>query len=349
MPFMRLFALSSLLIIGMLAGAAGAQDVRADFLRLIDRPRVPPDVQIADLATTRPVAGVHEYAISFAAEAGSRVPAILVENESPAGPRPVVIALHGTGGNKMDMLPLLEKLAQHGFIGVAIDGPYHGARSKTGKGSADYQDAILRAWHDQHEHPFFYDTVWDVMRLIDYLQSRPDVNPSRIGLYGVSKGGIETYLTAAVDRRVTCCVPCIGLESFKWAEDNDSWHSRIGTIQNAFDAAAKESGVASPGADFVHQFYSRVAPGIDGEFDGPSMAPLIAPRPMMTINGDSDPRTPLPGLKLCTDAAGAAYHAAGKDDRFLIRIREKTGHKVNLDSQAAAIDWFTKWLNPPAN
>ncbi|MGA2233682.1 MAG: alpha/beta hydrolase, partial [Tepidisphaeraceae bacterium] len=193
---------------------------------------------------------------------------------------------------------------------------------------------------------FFFDTVWDVSRLIDYLQTRDDVDAKRIGLYGVSKGGIETYLTAAVDTRVAVAVPCIGLESFRWADENDSWHSRIGTIQTAFDAAAKEAGVAKPDGDFLHQFYSRVAPGIDGEFDGPSMAPLIAPRPLMTINGEIDPRTPLPGLKLCTDAAAAAYRAAGVEDHFLVRIQPKTAHHVNPDSQAAAVDWFVKWLKP---
>ena len=240
-------------------------------------------------------------------------------------------------------------MAGKGFIGVAIDGRYHGERAKDGKGATDYQNAIARAFSTegtQHEHPFYYDTVWDVMRLIDYLQTRDDVDPTRIGLYGVSKGGIETYLTAAVDPRVTVAVPCISMESFRWALDNNSWQSRIGTVQNAFDAAAKTAGVAAPGADFVARFYERLVPGIDGEFDGPAMIVQIAPRPLMTINGDTDPRTPLSGLKLCTDAAQAAYHAAGADERFVARIQEKTGHKVNPDSQTAAVDWFVKWLKP---
>ena len=128
--------------------------------------------------------------------------------------------------------------------------------------------------------------------------------------------------------------------------ENNAWQSRIGTIQNAFDAAAKEAGVTKPDGQFVHDFYARVAPNIDGEFDGPAMATLIAPRPLLTINGDSDARTPLAGLKLCTDAATAAYQAAGAEDHFIVRIQEKTGHKVNPDSQTAAIDWFVKWLKP---
>ncbi|HVS72300.1 MAG TPA: acetylxylan esterase [Phycisphaerae bacterium] len=44
--------------------------------------------------------------------------------------------------------------------------------------------------------------MWDIMRLIDYLDTRADVDPQRIGIYGVSKGGIEAYLAAAVDPRI---------------------------------------------------------------------------------------------------------------------------------------------------
>jgi dienelactone hydrolase len=337
----------------LICDSARGADARADFLKLIDRPRVPLAAEVTELPATRPLV---EFHFTFAADAQQRVPGILLKSETVgSGRRPVVIALHGTGGTKTDELPVMRVLASRGFIAVAIDGRYHGERSKAGKGTFDYQHAIVDVWRESgsqptqstlREHPFYFDTVWDVMRLIDYLQTRDDVDAARIGLYGVSKGGIETYLSAAVDPRIAVAVPCIGVESFRWALENDRWHSRIGTIQDAFNSAAKEAGVTSPDSEFVRQFYARVAPGIDGEFDGPSMLPLIAPRPLLTINGDSDERTPLPGLQLCTDAARAAYHQAGADDRFVVRIEAKTAHKVTADSQAAAIEWFAKWLQP---
>jgi dienelactone hydrolase len=344
MNSVRSFASRAVLAICLLvsSGTRGA-DVRADFLKLIDRPRVPLAAEVTALPAT---GSLREFHFTYASDAQQRVTGILVEGANPTGRRPVVIALHGTGGNKSDEIALLGELARRGFIGVAIDTRYHGERTKAGKGTVEYEQAIVRAWREPGEHPFYYDTVWDVMRLIDYLQTRDDVDGSRIGVYGVSKGGIETYLTAAVDERVAVAIPCIGLESFRWALDNDDWQMRIGTIQNAFDAVAKEAGITSPGTEFVRQFYARVVPGIDGEFDGPSMVTLIAPRPLMAINGDSDEHTPLPGLRLCIDAAQKAYRQAGAEDHFVVRIEENTAHKVNPDSEAAAIEWFVKWLKP---
>jgi dienelactone hydrolase len=270
----------------------------------------------------------------------------LLKRADSSGRRPVVIALHGTGGNKEGMQALLKEVAGAGIIGVAIDGRYHGERANGARGSAAYNDAILKTYRGNKEHPFLYDTVWDVQRLIDYLEARPDVDAKRIGLIGFSKGGMETYLAAAVDPRVAVAVPCIGVQSFRWALDHDSWRSRVETFQGAINGAAKDAGVAEINADFVRKFYDRVAPGIYKEFDGPEMLPLIAPRPLLIINGDSDARTPLPGLMDCVTRARQAYADAKADDRIVLRVQEKTGHAVTPASRQVAIDWFVKWLKP---
>jgi dienelactone hydrolase len=326
-----------------LAPGARAADTRADFLRIIDRPRVPlaPEIEKAP-----PNDSLARFVFSYAADADNRVPGILMKSVSSSGRRPAVICLHGTGGKKEDELAFMSDLARAGFVAAAIDGRYHGARTQSGKGSTEYVDAILRTFRTGKEHPFFFDTVWDVMRLVDYLETRDDIDPKRIGLFGISKGGIETYLTAAADVRIAAAVPCIGVESFRWAAENNSWQSRIGTIQAAFDAAAQECGIEKPGGEFVHTFYERVAPGLDREFDGPAMVPLIAPRPLLSINGEIDPRTPRPGLDLCADAARAAYRTDGAEDKFVLRIQPNTGHKVLPESMTAAHDWFVRWLKP---
>jgi hypothetical protein len=136
------------------------------------------------------------------------------------------------------------------------------------------------------------------------------------------------------------------VQSFRWAIDNNSWQSRIETVQKAFDAAAQTSGVTTPDARFVRTFYDRVAPGIYGQFDGPAMLPLIAPRPLLSINGEIDPRTPMPGLQECVDAARAAYRAAGANEKFVLHIQPNTPHKVLPESVTLAKEWFVRWLKP---
>jgi predicted esterase len=237
----------------------------------------------------------------------------------------------------------MKTLVGKGFIAVAPDGRYHGERCAKGSGTVDYYAAIAKAYEDGKEHPWLYDTVYDVMRLVDYLQTRPDVDPKRIGLIGFSKGGMETYLASAADERIAVAIPCIGVQSYRWALENDQWKGRIGTVQGAADAVAKKEGATIDHA-FVQRFYDRVVPGIYQQFDGPVMLPLIAPRPLMVINGDSDDKTPLPGVHLAADAARAAYERARASDKFVLKVQEKTGHAVTPESTKEAVAWFERWL-----
>jgi dienelactone hydrolase len=340
---LRLLPLAAICLLAV--SPASAADTRAAFLALLDRPRVPLAAEAA-----APVAknGLAEIAFSFSSEAGQRVPGLLIARADSTGRRPAVIVMHGTGANKESQRTLMSELARDGFVAVAIDGRHHGGRAPSGKDakSKDYIAAIGQRFATGRGLPFFYDTVWDTLRLIDYLETRDDIDARRIGAIGFSKGGIELYLAAAVDPRIAVAVPCIGVQSFRWAAENNAWQSRIGTVQAAFDAAATQSGVAKPDGAFVHTFYTRVAPGLDREFDGPAMLPLIAPRPLLAINGEIDPRTPMPGLQLCADAARAAYRAAGSEEKFILQVQPATAHKVNPESLVLARDWFKRWLKP---
>lgn len=341
---MKGFFLLLTVALGPLAATLGhAIDTRAEFLNLIQHDRVALAPSVAAWPATN---GVAQFHFSFATDKEQRVTGVLMKDERSRRRRPVVIALHGTGGNKGNLFALCRKLATRGFVAVAIDGRYHGERRTDGKGTTEYEDAIVEAWRDAQEHPLYYDTAWDVTRLVDYLQTRNDVDAKRIGLIGISKGGIEAYLAAAADPRIAVVVPCLGVQSFRWALEHNAWQARVGTIPTAFNATAKAAGVMTPDVAFVKSFYDRVVPGIYGTFDGPAMLPLIAPRPLLVINGDSDSLTPLPGLKECTDAAQHAYGAAGAEARFAVRIQENTGHQVTSDSERAAIEWFVRWLKP---
>ena len=80
-------------------------------------------------------------------------------------------------------------------------------------GHNSYVEAIIKAWQNkdstQQQHPFFFDTVYDLWRLVDYLVTRPDIDANRIGMMGISMGGIETWMAASVDTRIKVAVPVI--------------------------------------------------------------------------------------------------------------------------------------------
>jgi hypothetical protein len=135
------------------------------------------------------------------------------------------------------------------------------------------------------------------------------------------------------------------VQSFKYALDHDAWQSRAGTFQAALDAAAQEAG-EPVGAAFLRKFYDRVVPGVAGEFDGPRMLPLIAPRPLLAINGEMDARTPLAGVEECAAAARKAYEQHKAADKFVLHIQPKTGHAVTPAAKQSALDWFVRWLKP---
>src|SRR5436190_9652920 len=88
-------------------GCAHVQNPRADFLKFVDRPHVALAPQVEKMAGTN---GLAEFHFSFAADAGNRVPGILLASTNFSGRRPVVIALHGTGGSKGNMAALCRKL-----------------------------------------------------------------------------------------------------------------------------------------------------------------------------------------------------------------------------------------------
>jgi dienelactone hydrolase len=318
-------------------------DVRADFLRLINRRRVPLAAHTTARLDSARYAAQH---ITFASEASERVPGILLKSADSKGRRPVVVVLHGTGAKKEEQLPLLRTLADRGFVAIAIDARYHGERATTDSPIDEYTDALLESYRTGRGRPYMYDTVWDTMRLIDYLVTRDDVDPARIGLMGLSKGGTETYLTAAVDRRVAVAVPVIGVQGFKWALDHDAWQARAATFQAVLEGAAKDAGQEKVDAALVPKFYARVAPGIDGEFDAPAMLPLIAPRPLLVITGELDPRTPLLGVQECVTAAERAYAGQQAVERLGLYVQPGAGHVFTPVAELVTADWFVRWLAP---
>jgi len=325
-------------------------EVKAAFLKLLDRPKVPLNVKSEK---SKEEDGLIVEPLSFASQkkvdgAEERVPVLIVRPARAAKKLPAVVSLHGTGGNKESQKALLVQLAKKGIMGVAIDARYHGERAGGAKGAKAYNEAIARAWAEKdpakQEHPFYYDTCWDLWRLADYLQSRDDVDPDRLGMIGFSMGGIQAWLAAAADERWKVTVPAIGVQSFRWSLDNDRWQARANTIRDAHAAAAKDLGEKEVNAKVCKELWNKVIPGMLDKHDCPSMVRLFAGRPLLILNGELDPNCPLDGAKLAFAQAEEAYKQAKAPEKLRIMVAPGVKHAVSEEQRKAAQEWFEKWL-----
>ena len=325
-----------------------ANQVAGDFKKLLERPRTNPrpDIQVFKTDSVTIERGY------FFSEKTEKVPLLLYKpTETTARKLPVIICLHGTGGSKdnQDIKNILFHFSKLGFMAVAIDARFHGERAQSSvKNMNSYETAILEAWKNKdlksQQHPFFYDTVFDLWRLTDYLISRPDVDPLRIGMTGISMGGIETWMAASVDQRIKVAVPIIAAQSFKWSLENNQWQGRAGTIRKVHEEVARDLGSSEVSAENVRTLWDKILPGILDEFDCPSMIRLFAPRPLLLLNNEKDQNCPLPGAELVFLAAEKAYSEAKSEDKFQVHISPNEPHRFLDEHLKLASDWFTKWL-----
>lgn len=325
-------------------------EVRASFKKLLDRPKVALDVKITSSKSATDGTTLEHLTFTSEKKAdGSieRVPTIVKTPSKAKGKLPAVIVLHGTGGSAEGQIGFMNELVKRNIIAVAIDARYHGNRSGGAKGAAAYNQAILKAWKtkpgEPMEHPFYYDTVWDLWRLMDYLETRPDIDAKNIGMIGFSMGGIQTYLAASVDERVKASVPAIGVQSFRWSLENDQWQGRANTIKLAHTEAAKDLGESVINQKVCRALWNKIIPGILDDYDCPSMLRLFASRPLLILNGTKDANCPFGGAKVAIVSVERAYKEANASDRLRV-IVEEVGHTVTPPQRAAALDWFEKWL-----
>jgi hypothetical protein len=157
-------------------------------------------------------------------------------------------------------------------------------------------------------------------------------------------GGIETWMAAAVDKRIKVVVPIIAAQSFSWGLENDNWQGRARTIWASHEQAAKDLGDAAVTKENVKVVWSKIIPGITDEFDCPSMIRLIAPRPLLLLSNEKDQNCPLPGAKLAFQAATDAFRSKNALDKLKTDVTPNEPHRLTPGHVEMMLAWFGKWL-----
>ncbi|KAJ4867670.1 alpha/beta-Hydrolases superfamily protein [Raphanus sativus] len=285
---------------------------------------------------------LNEENIHLHTEAGEqgRLPLLILSlKDKSVEKRPAVVFMHGSGTNKEWLRPFLEAYASRGYVAIGLDSRYHGERADS---KTAYQDALISSWKNGNTMPFIFDTVWDLIKLAEYLTQRKDIDPQRIGIAGISLGGMQAWFAAAADTRYSVAVPLIGVQGFRWAIDNDAWQGRVDSLKPLFEKARIDMGKSEIDKEVVKKVWDRIAPGLASQFDAPYSVPVIAPRPLYLLNGAEDPRCPLGGLVVPVKRAKKAYKKTPGKFRFVAEAG--VGHTVTSFMIKEASDWFDKFL-----
>ena len=203
--------------------------------------------------------------------------------------------------------------------------------------------------------PFLFDGAWDALRALRFVTRGDEygdlTDPSRVGIGGISLGGMYAWLAGAADPGLVtgAVAPIVGVQHFAWGLLNDSWRARADSLPPALFAAAAEELVGDPSAvdaGIVGAVYRRICPGLIDELDGPATLPLISPRPLLVVNGELDPRCPFPGLMNAVTETRAAYASVGKTSLFRTLVQRRTPHRCTPEMVDVVNRWFDETLRP---
>ena len=167
--------------------------------------------------------------LSFPSADGSTVKGVFVRPLAD-GVYPVVVVLHGLGGNKDQMVThLAPYFIPKGIAIFALDAPFHGERhtqegtktlfgmfmaAQKSKVKGDLVAQVHAVDADNNFTKFYVNAVHggvlDYRLGLDYLDTRKDVDHKRIGVFGYSLGSIMGSILAGVDSRITCSALCVG-------------------------------------------------------------------------------------------------------------------------------------------
>ena len=125
---------------------------------------------------------------------------------------PCVLLLHGTGGSKDGSISwFVESLAQAGYASVAVDAVFFGERKVTGVEIKGLKE--IKSYGEAHAESYLKAarrTIVGWRIVLDYLETRNDIDMGRIGLIGVSMGASRGVVLAGVDERIRTLVLLIG-------------------------------------------------------------------------------------------------------------------------------------------
>ena len=265
----------------------------------------------------------------FQSSPGLYVTGDLYRPKTVAKPLPAVLYVCGHGkvekdgviyGNKAHYQHHGAWFAANGYVCLILDtlqlgevpGLHHGT----------YREGMWW-WYSKGYTPAGVE-VWNGIRAIDYLVSRPEVDPARLGVTGRSGGGAMSWYLGAVDDRLKVVVPVAGITDL-----HD--HVIAGNPK-----VAHPDGVVEGHCDCMYFMNTY-------RWDYPMLAALVAPKALLVVNTDVDPIFPIAGVKRIFGNLETVYDWYGARDRLDLVVG-KGGHMDTVEIRHPSFAWFERFL-----
>ncbi len=239
---------------------------------------------------------------------GQRAPAI------------VYVSGHSISGYRGGYIPTILNLVKKGFIVFAYDPIGQGERfqyTHLGGNNAEHRYMTGQAFVAGSSLAKY--TIWDGIRAVDYLVTRKEVDPARIGMCGRSGGGFQSLYIAAFDDRILATAP----------ENHVTNYTRI------LQSIGPRDGEQNIPRMFEH------------EIDHPDFLMARAPKPTMLVTTTNDLFN-IQGSLETFEEVSRLYRAYGKQDDFEM-IEDLAGHASTTSNNERLYAFFQKHLKNPGD
>lgn len=235
---------------------------------------------------------------------------------------------HSGDGYRSDVYQhVILNLVKKGFIVFAFDPVGQGERLEYY--DQDAKKSVLGGPTSEHSYPgaqaFLTGSsqarymIWDGIRAVDYLLTRKEVDPSRIGITGRSGGGTQSAFIAAYDDRIYAAAPENYITNYK----------RL--LQTIGPQDAEQN---------IFNFISR-------GLDHPDFLIVRAPKPALMITTSNDMFS-MQGVRETENEVSRIYESFGKPGNFS-RVEDDAPHASTKKNREAMYAFFQKFLNNPGN
>ncbi len=245
--------------------------------------------------------------IEFDARQGDTVPALLTLPMDQDGPAPAIVLLHGSHQEKEFVQKICTPFNDAGYAMVCFDQHMRGERKVRGGVWTTAMAFRERSWK----------TIHDARRLVDYLETRPDIDKERLCLVGASYGAITGTALFAQEPRLKAAALVVG-------------GGNLALLAHAPEVQRELPGWLVPFAPTILKL-------LIGPCDPVLHAPQCAGRPVLMQNGTND-------QVVIPEAGKALYAALGEPKEirwYPIRHpdREEKGEEV-IKMLLEGLEWF---------